>query len=214
MTYPDMLPVFLLTEQPLRRRWLRRLSAGLAKCDICERGYHQAKNLIGDFANDLRKHSNGGKVYPDPPPRSAYELDPRWPMRAACGYIFEATDNWQVFERALYSTPTGELITLDEAAIGACWDAWWYKRKGPDGRALVVKCPDGYEWAVDQRCRACTLPTESHHHCWVRHGSPEDGSLHIDKDGLTCGAGAGSIMTGKWHGYLDHGLLRLERALV
>jgi hypothetical protein len=45
------------------------------------------------------------------------------------------------------------------------------------------------------------------HRCWVRHGRPEDGTLHVDKAGNTCRAGAGSIDTGKWHGFLHNGEL-------
>jgi hypothetical protein len=45
------------------------------------------------------------------------------------------------------------------------------------------------------------------HFCWVRHGRPEDGNLHVDKNGQTCSAGGGSIDTGKWHGFLHNGEL-------
>lgn len=55
--------------------------------------------------------------------------------------------------------------------------------------------------------RNCTMPDDTTHKCWVRHGRPEDGSLHVDKNGHTCGAGAGSIDTGKWHGFLHNGEL-------
>lgn len=74
---------------------------------------------------------------------------------------------------------------------------------GDDGRSLVVRCPDGHDWMIDSRASNCTLPKNDTHHCWVRHGKPEDGTLHVDKNGATCAAGAGSI--GKWHGFLHGG---------
>lgn len=88
---------------------------------------------------------------------------------------------------------------------GACFEAGW--RKGPDGRPLTVVCPDGHHWHIDSRASNCTVKNDDVHFCWVRHGKPEDGTLHVDKNGNTCAAGAGSIDTGKWHGFLHHGEL-------
>jgi hypothetical protein len=78
---------------------------------------------------------------------------------------------------------------------------------GDDRRSLVVKCPDGHDWMIDARASNCTMKDDNLHHCWVRHGRPEDGNLHVDKNGLTCAAGGGSIDTGKWHGHLHNGEL-------
>lgn len=92
---------------------------------------------------------------------------------------------------------------------GACFDGDWYHghRTGPDGRRLVVVLPNGHHWHLDSRCSNCTLPEDKEHRCWVRHGRPEDGTLHVDKDGLTCSAGAGSIQSGDYHGFLHNGHL-------
>lgn len=79
---------------------------------------------------------------------------------------------------------------------------------GPDGRSLMCVLPDGHVWGIDGRANNCTLPDDKEHRCWVRHGRPEDGTLHVDKAGLTCAAGAGSIATSKYHGFLHHGVLR------
>jgi hypothetical protein len=76
-----------------------------------------------------------------------------------------------------------------------------------DHRSLIVKCPDGHEWMIDSRASNCAMPNDNTHHCWVRHGRPEDGTLHVDKSGNTCAAGAGSIETPKWHGFLHNGHL-------
>jgi hypothetical protein len=41
------------------------------------------------------------------------------------------------------------------------------------------------------------------HKCWVRHGEPPNHT--VDKRGNTCGAGAGSILSGSYHGFLRDG---------
>lgn len=104
-----------------------------------------------------------------------------------------------------------EHLTVDELPAGA---AWWTptmgrSRTGPDGKGLYVKTPGGL-WFVDGRANNCTRPEDNEHRCWVRHGSPEDGTLHVDKDGDTCGCGS-SIGQGPgfsaYHGFLHHGHL-------
>jgi len=72
----------------------------------------------------------------------------------------------------------------------------------------VYRRADTGEWPLDHRASNCTRPDDKVHRCWVRHGRPEDGTLHVDKNGDTCAAGAGSIiMHGGWHGFLHHGEL-------
>lgn len=92
---------------------------------------------------------------------------------------------------------------------GACYELKDYTPDwcGADGRALAIVCPDGHHWHIDSRASNCTKPDDKVHRCWVRHGKPEDGTLHVDKNGNTCSAGAGSIMTGRWHGFLRNGFL-------
>lgn len=79
-----------------------------------------------------------------------------------------------------------------------------YYRPGPDGRTLFVVTPGGV-WNVDERASNCTLPNDNEHYCWVRHGIPP--MVTVDKVGKTCAAGAGSIMMGKYHGFLRNGKL-------
>lgn len=116
---------------------------------------------------------------------------------------------------ALYRrADTGEEMTLSEAPAGAMWDAHWYGRdkkggpwgagRGTDGLWLVVKTPGG-EWLPDMRASNCTMPDDNEHRCWVRHGAPPE--VTVDKNGLTCGAGAGSIGIGSYHGFLRAGCL-------
>lgn len=75
----------------------------------------------------------------------------------------------------------------------------------PCERHLHVVCPDRSWWDIDGQANNCTNPTNKRHHCWIRHGEPP--AISVDKDGVTCSAGAGSIQTKTWHGYLRNGQL-------
>lgn len=72
------------------------------------------------------------------------------------------------------------------------------------GRHLWVQTPGG-SWCIDSRASNCTLPYDYEHRCWVRHGDPP--VVTVDKHGLTCSAGAGSIQCGSYHGFLQNGRL-------
>ncbi len=50
---------------------------------------------------------------------------------------------------------------------------------------------------------ACRRLQPRPHKCWIRHGTPPD--LTVDKNGVTCNAGAGSILVGDYHGFLVNG---------
>jgi hypothetical protein len=120
------------------------------------------------------------KSYRDLPPGAVYE---------AFGYYDEKAHNWRQSPR-----PDGTTFIVN--------------RPGVDGRILVCVCPDGHAWTIDARASNCTLPDDDEHWCWCRHGRPEDGTLHVDKSGVTCAAGAGSILTHTgWHGFLHYGQL-------
>jgi hypothetical protein len=75
-------------------------------------------------------------------------------------------------------------------------------RSGPQ---LYCILPDKSPWNIDSRASNCTMPDDFEHRCWVRHGIPP--AITVDKDGLTCTAGGGSIQSGSWHGYLRNGEL-------
>jgi hypothetical protein len=116
-----------------------------------------------------------------------------------------------VREEILYRrSDTGGVTTLRDAPVGAMWDATWFDDDplytGADGISLVVRTPGG-TWMVDSRASNCTLPDDDVHKCWVRHGDPRTGELHVDKNGVTCSAGAGSILSGSYHGFLHNGYL-------
>lgn len=136
--------------------------------------------------------------------------DPRWPSQCVCGYVFQATDEWQLFTERLYRrVDNGELMTIANAPPGAMWDAEWWRDAqgrgaGPDGLSLYVKLPGNRDWFIDGPASNCTKPDEKHN-CWVREGTPPN--INIIPGANICGVGAGSILAGEYHGFLRNGVL-------
>jgi hypothetical protein len=192
---------FFLTPTDQVELELRRYDG--TKCSA-KWGYHNASVVIGRAAQ--ADHPSGGDLFPHD--------DPRWPTTCTCGHEFGPGDYWQFNADTLYSrSDNGELVTLRNAPVGAMWFAPWLSEcpewRGPDGNTLVVMCPGRREWVVDSRCSNCTLPNDDVHKCWVRHGVPPN--VHVDKNGVTCSAGGGSIAVPGWHGFLTNGALQEER---
>jgi hypothetical protein len=105
-------------------------------------------------------------------------------------------------------TPTPELevgdVFVREHDAGFCHWGW----DDCDGKHVIVVTPHAHQWDVHSRANNCTMLEDRRHRCWILHGElarPE--TLHVDKSGVTCSAGAGSIGTGRWHGFLDRGYL-------
>lgn len=119
--------------------------------------------------------------------------------------VTDGPSTYSVFRRV----DTGEEKRLSEFGPGAMWDAHWMHDVpdwcGPDGKCIVVRLPDGTDWHIDGRASNCTMPKDNKHRCWVRHGDPPN--LTVDKNGVTCKAGAGSIQTKHYHGFLRDGVL-------
>lgn len=222
---------FFLEETDRAKLGLRRYhsSAGGDKCPL-PHGYHDTLVYIGETRaekSDADEYGHRHWVYPEK--QDVPRDDPRWPTHCACGYEFAATDEWQVWTEAIYRrTDTGADTTLRDAEPGAMWNAWWMGRHfgGEDERSIVVKLPNGNDWQIDgiasncdAPCLDCGQPMSAHlgqsptiacrklnprpHKCWVRHGEPPN--LTVDKNGNTCGAGAGSILSGSYHGFLRNG---------
>lgn len=93
--------------------------------------------------------------------------------------------------------------------IGALFAADW-DEKGDDGLSIACKLPDGHLWYIDSRASNCDMPNDDKHRCWVRHGTVGE-RVHVDKNGLTCHAGAGSIRTSHWHGFLHSHQLSVQK---
>lgn len=206
-----MLKCFWLERTNTVRRSLRRYTQGSTGY-TCASGWHEAmvpfddspaiwgRELLGKWNRETLTHRDE-----DRPPLD----DPRWPQQCrSCSYQFLPTDPKQFFWDLLYrDVDANELTTLRDAAPGAMWDAWWlHDISGgmapptADGLRLMVKLPNGREWFIDGRASNCTLPNDDVHHCWIRHGTPPD--LVVDKNGVTCSAGAGSIAAPGYHGFL------------
>lgn len=121
---------------------------------------------------------------------------------------------------------TGERAEhLSTFPAGAMWYAYWMPPNwcwdNETEPHLIVRCPNPvnndpndlfvntHDWDVDSRCSNCGSPQDRLHRCWIRHGAPPN--VHVDKAGVTCKAGAGSIALPRWHGFLTNGVLQEQR---
>lgn len=207
---------FTLEPTGRSRRWLRRYVSA-SGCDGSS-AYCNAQTLIGEF--DALVTEDGFETEPS---RDLYAADARWPTACErCGRPFTDDDARQVFTVRIYLVAAtmpgalrqvGDMVTLRDdisSIAGAMWDAWWMSCFPPasDGRRLMVMLPNGREWLVDGPASNCTMKddhAQQRHRCWVRHG--EWPAITVDKDGVTCAAGAGSIQAGDYHGFLRGGYL-------
>jgi hypothetical protein len=99
------------------------------------------------------------------------------------------------------------LVATQDLPIGALFASPTQPGHGGSD-SLVVTCvlPTLYHWVIDGRASNCDQKDDKAHRCWVRHGSVGD-RLTVDKNGHTCGAGAGSIAVPGYHGFLRDGWL-------
>lgn len=182
--------------------------------------YHNAEVPIEDADpiwrtdeawGDKRVLANGSRLDDADPIHD----DPRWPTACACGQYAFTTDDRQVFCELIYRrADTGEEMTLRDAPPGAMWYADWLDQfhRPQLEHNLVVKLPDGTDWQVDSQATNCTMKDDwkqERHHCWVLQGEPPN--VTAGKDGPTCGAGAGSIQSHAYHGFLTDGWIELYR---
>jgi hypothetical protein len=214
---------FLLEPLMRRRFYLRRYSPASTGCAKGKWGCGTAMVLLPGRDEDFAwvVEPDGYQTFPPTP--EIDHADPRWPSTCErCGGAMPADAVWQVMQEQLYRrVDTGELIAHRYMPPGSLYFqdpdkrygefAGVFPGGGPDGRVLSAVCPGGARWCIDSRANNCTMPNDDKHRCWVRHGDPAAGTIHVDKNGLTCKAGAGSIKTGNWHGYLDHGFFRERR---
>jgi hypothetical protein len=156
-------------------RYLRRFTWARDDAAPCSstRGYHEAIRDVGSTRRLMRRPD--GTPLPGwglrPPPHR----DPRWPVVCEeCGYRFAARDEWQHRVELLYvRSDTGALVTRADAPPGAMWDAADYMPedwRGPDGRSIIVRCPNGMDWPID-------APASGSGGRWTRSGQPPELSV-------------------------------------
>jgi hypothetical protein len=139
-----------------------------------------------------------------------------YPTTCACGYVFGDGTRRHILRRRLLVTAQGEEVTWEDVQPGDlfflntdcdkdhyCHGGW----SNCDGKHLHCVLPGGHHWDIDGRASNCTMREDTTHRCWVRHGDPEHGIIHVDKNGLTCRAGAGSIVVPEFHGFLHNNML-------
>lgn len=165
-----------------------------------------------DFCNNVGKRLEVGRGSLEDFDNIPYENEsPVSCMKCAGSARFSGRGSMRVYRRV----DTGEEIISLKDHPGACYEdpegAWdsstRSKRFGYDGKALVVILPNGFSWYIDSRASNCTRYDDINHRCWVRSGNVLESTLHVDKNGDTCQAGAGSIISGDFHGFLHNGYI-------
>ena len=199
---------FLIEPTSKDWRYLRRYGHDTAP----DGHYHNTMVKIEDGSHTLVAGPDGRKTWrhfaPDGSPESTasgvliedrYSRDdPRWPAHCACGYEFRPDDQWQLFHEVVYRrADTGEEMDLRNAPPGAMWDAFWLAEmdsyRGPDGKSLVVKLPNGSEWTIDG-------PSSQGGH-WTRTGEPPNLTATPSILSYACAAWP------EYHGWLRDGEL-------
>ena len=186
--------------------FLRRYSFGPARGCLQPSGYmsyHNGMVYLRDV--EVVQDEQGYWSVPD---QDVPHSDARWPLKCDhCDYVFKEVDAWQEFTDRLYTDGT-KSYRHRELPVGAMYYADWLpKNMFWDNKSddyLTVVTPGG-EWNIDQRASNCTLPEDRLHRCWVRHGEPPN--VTVDKRGVTCSAGGGSIQQPRYHGFLQSGWL-------
>lgn len=125
--------------------------------------------------------------------------------------------NRHILRKRLYETPEGTPIIEGEMQPGDCFYATWlhdndrcfYWTDCTTPHLTVILPPDHHPWDTSGRANNCTKPNDDRHRCWVVHGDPSKGEIvTVDKNGVTCEAGAGSIATPHYHAMLQGSVLR------
>jgi hypothetical protein len=159
--------------------------------------YHRAEIQIAE-SQIPEDEMLGGK--PEDYPRET------WPSKCGkCGAEAPADAIANIYTRRVYDTPSGVPEPGDLFFIVECHDqsGKCYIWDNCPGQHLHGILPTGDSWDIDSRCNNCTLKEDRLHRCWIRHGDPPN--VNVDKNGLTCQAGGGSILTPRWHGFLRNG---------
>lgn len=148
-------------------------------------------------------------------PKAIYETSWWEYVRDGAGELTYGPYEGAVSSPIMLNIGTGEETTSNKLPVGALWASYRCPGAGPndyppvgaDGLSIYCMTLEGHAWLIEGRASNCTKPDDNAHRCWVRHGTVGD-RLTVDKNGLTCAAGAGSFFMGKkneWHGFLRNG---------
>lgn len=192
---------------------VQTMSSSDLPCPKGEGWVHHAQ-LYLDVTDEVWNEEKG---YYDAPKVDLHDDSLPWPTHCdACSYAFgsngEFVSRGAGYEAIYRNVETGEEYqTWRDIPGGGIQMAPWLDSMyhAQLGHCFNVKCPDGAWWCPDSRASNCTMPDDfkqERHHCWVIEG--ELPNISVGKKGPTCAAGAGSIQTGGWHGFLIDGWLR------
>lgn len=161
--------------------------------------YHVTEHTLSKSEHELSSHEDLEKRFGPPA------------ICTRCQRKYEGEElSTHASERIVWNTKDGEnnhpgdmfFAPWMHSVDGHCM--FWDNCNDPRGHLMVVM-PDGGIWDTDSRGSNCTMPEDRNHRCWVKHG--EAPNVTVDKLGLTCKAGAGSIKMISWHGFLRDGKL-------
>ncbi|MDQ4119906.1 MAG: hypothetical protein M3209_00380 [Acidobacteriota bacterium] len=201
---------FFAKETTKVRRYLRRHASGA--CPSKYRTFHNAERLFDEIEvpvpngdgceSDERMISEA----PEENEKSGYPTECEY-----CDYRFSDSDGYQFRTERLYrNEETSELYALRDLPPGAIYYASWMDRiyKPQLEHCIIVILPNGNPWMIDSQANNCTIPEDHNqrqHHCWIIEGKLP--TINVSKNGKTCQAGAGSILSGSYHGFLRNGYL-------
>jgi hypothetical protein len=168
--------------------------------------YHNATNKLHDTSID-------DVIVRRSPKEGEFDIS-LYPTKCDhCGIEVPTTAELQISSKTVYDNETGDPQPGD-----MYWSSWvhnsdskkslckWDNCDDPRGHLIVV-LPNGQTWDLMSRASNCTMKEDRLHRCWVVHGLDNIPHLHVDKNGHTCAAGAGSILVGDYHGFLHNGEL-------
>ncbi len=188
------LACFLITATNRHRVKLRRFTtSGTRPCPARGEWGHDASTVVGEVvAAEHPPNGDNSAAYPHD--------DPRWPSKCAhCDAPFAEGDAHQVFHEQVYVRADGQPgdYFTRELPPGAMYDAPWLlelpDHRGPDGRSLILRLPDGRDWCIDG--------PSSNGNGWSRTGEPP--KVTARPSILTHNANGSE----SYHGWLTDGML-------
>lgn len=196
------------------------VSGGERPCPASWKGYHDAKTLLRRTEDPLAEpdevlREEAAERYPERCAFCGQKAPPEALRHVAALTVYRGAADGE--ERVgLHGKPGSRFGLRPGDAYWAPWHhapgedsgctAGWSNCRDPRGHLCLV-LPDGQHFDTSSRARNCSRPKDRRHRCWTVEGTPEGGDLSVGKGGDTCKAGAGSVDTGTWHGFVRDGML-------